>query len=171
MSLVLLFLLFVILVVYWTMTQILPERRRISLLRPGLAGGLLEALNDRRHQQGLVMLEMDTDLMQVAENKATHQVLTNVTEDGWDYPSAYHGMFGRSLLMEMLFSGPAGDIGERLSRQRDLFDAEWLRCGIGVAGGASGQVVVALVVCREAWAPVAEAETHRPFAERFALGD
>ena len=37
--------------------------------------------------------------MIVAENKASHQILTGETEEGWDYPAEYRHMFGQSLLL------------------------------------------------------------------------
>lgn len=169
MSLALLFLALVVLSTYWTMTQILPERRRVSLLRPSLADGLLDTLNEKRHALGLCLLDMDEDLMVVAENKATHQFLTGIETEGWDYPSAFSGLFGRSLLIEMLLTGPAAVMGERLARQQDVFDGEWITCGIGVAGGQSGQIVVALVLCRKAWATATEASPQPTLLERLAL--
>ena len=169
MSLMLLFLALVVLSTYWIMTQIVPERRRDALLRPGLADGLLDAVNDKRHALGLPLLEMDEELMAVAENKATHQFLTGIETEGWNYPSSFNGLFGRSLLIEVLLTGSAATMGERLARQRDIFDGEWITCGIGVAGGQSGQVVVALVLCREAW-EVAGAVSRQPsLLERLAL--
>jgi len=99
---------------------------------------------------------MEEGLMLVAESKATHQVLTGRDDEGWEYPDDYHGMFGRSLLMETLLKGPSTTMPDRLLRMRDLFDGEWIRCGIGVAGSASGQVVVALILCREPWEPAVE---------------
>lgn len=170
MSLALLCILLCAIAVYWVMTQILPERRRVSLLRPGLADGLLEHINERRHADGLPILEPDDDLMMVAENKATHQLLTGQSDEGWDYPPQYAAMFGRSLLMEALIIGPATAMSERLARQSELFDGEWISCGLGVAGGTSGQIVVAIVVCREAWEAMPEA-SHRSLAERLVLGD
>lgn len=169
MSFYVLFLLLIAVAAYWFKTQILPERRRDSLLRPSLADGLAENLNERLHQRGLPILEMDEDLMQVAEGKATHQFMTGIDEDGWEYPAAYAGMFGRSLLLEILLTGPAATMAERLARQGDLFDGEWITCGIGVAGGQSGQVVVALVLCREAWEPAVETMRQRSFLERLSL--
>lgn len=169
MSLIVLFLALVALFIYWAMTQILPERRRDSLLRPALADGLLDTLNDKRHAMGLSLLEMDDDLMVVAENKATHQFLTGVETEGWDYPSSFNGLFGRSLLIEVLLTGPAAVMGERLARQRDIFDGEWVTCGIGVAGGQSGQVVVAIVLCREAWEMAGAVTPERSLLERLAL--
>jgi hypothetical protein len=136
---------------YWTATQILPERRQKSLVRQGLADGYLHYINQARRQKGLPVLEMDEDLVTVAERKATHQLVTGKSEEGWDYPRIYSEMFGRSLLLEMLLDGPSATMAQRLLRQKDVFDGEWIRCGIGVAGGSSGSVVVALVLCREAW--------------------
>jgi len=141
---------------YWLITQILPERRLTRLIRPGLGDGLLEALNERRHDAGLPLLEIDPELATVAERKAAHQILTGHDEEGWEYPSEYKPMFGRSLLLEALIAGPAEMMSERLSKQSEIFDEEWVRCGIGVAGGASSQIVVALILCREAWEPAAE---------------
>lgn len=171
MSLPILFVLLIAIAIYWVMTQILPERKRVSLLRPGLADGLLDNLNEQRHAQGLMILEMDGDLMEVAENKATHQFMTGVSEEGWEYPSAYAGMFGQSLLIEVLLTGPAATMGEQIARQRDMFDEEWISCGIGVAGGQSGHVVVAMVLCREAWEMSTAGTGQRSFIERLALGD
>jgi hypothetical protein len=141
---------------YWTVTQILPERRQKSLVRQGLADGYLHYVNQSRRQKDLPLLEMDEDLVAVAERKAAHQLTTGRSEEGWDYPRAYADMFGRSLLMEMLLDGPTATMAQRLLRQRDLFDGEWVRCGIGVASGQTGKVVVALVLCRDAWEPVWE---------------
>jgi hypothetical protein len=142
--------------IYWFVTQILPERRRVSLIRPGVGAGLLGALNERRHRRGLPILEIDDELAAVAENKAVHQLMTDIENQGWDYPADYQDLFGRSLLLEMLLSGPMNTMAERLARQREAFDSEWVRCGIGVAGGQSGQVVVAVILCREAWETIAE---------------
>jgi hypothetical protein len=153
------------------MTQILPERRRVQLLRPSLADGLLEALNDQRHARGVPLLELDEDLLQVAETKASHQFLTGIDEEGWDYPSSMAGMFGRSLLMEVLISGPAPRMAEKLAKQTDVLDGEWISCGIGVAGGRSDQVVVAMVLCREAWDTVPAEPRRRSLLERLALGE
>lgn len=156
MTLAVVFLLILIAAVYWLLTQILPERRLTQLVRPGLGNGLLETLNEKRHEKGLPLLEIDPELTMVAERKAAHQILTGLDEEGWEYPSEYKPMFGRSLLMEALIAGPAEVMSERLGRQREVFDEEWVRCGIGVAGGASQQIVVALILCREAWEPAAE---------------
>lgn len=169
MSFYVLFVLLIGVAGYWLKTQILPERRRLSLLRPSLAGGLVESLNERRHGRGLPILEMDDDLMRVAEGKATHQFLTGIDEEGWEYPATYARMFGRSLLLEILLTGPAAVMGERIAKQGDVFDGEWISCGIGVAGSQSGQVVVALVFCREAWEPAVESTRQRTFLERLAL--
>ena len=160
MSLALICVLLVAVGVYWFMTQILPERQQESLLRPWLASGLLDRVNERRHQLGLAMLEIDEDLAEVAERKAVHQAVTGADDEGWEYPPSFGQLLGRSLLMEMLLSGRAETIGERLARQRDLFDDEWLCCGIGVAHAESGEVHVAIVLCREAWQP-AEAPDYR----------
>jgi hypothetical protein len=168
MSLAILFVLLFVIAVYWFMTQILPERQRLSLLRPGLAEGLLEKINEKRHAMGLPVVEMEEGLMIVAENKATHQVMTGLDEEGWDYPGEYAEMFGRSLLMEALIAGPSTAMVDRLLRQRDIFDGEWIRCGIGVAGGASSQVVVALILCRESWEPMVEMTRQRSLLERLA---
>lgn len=156
MSVVLLLLLVVVVSVYWFMTQVRPEHRKSALVRSGLSEGLLAHLNEQRHARGLPILELDDDLAIVAENKAVHQVMTGQSDDGWEYPEEYRGMFGRSLLMEALLAGPAETMADRLARQRDAFDGEWVRCGIGCAGGRSGQVVVAVILCREAWEPVPE---------------
>jgi hypothetical protein len=108
----------------------------------------------------------------VAENKAVHQVMTGIDDEGWDYPASYADLLGRSLFMEMLFSGPFDAMAERLIRQRDAYDREWVRCGIGVAGGKSGQVAVAVILSREAWEPAVEATRTRKksLADWFALG-
>lgn len=169
MSFALLFVLLIIIAAYWTKTQIIPERRRLSLLRPNLADGLLDHLNERRHRQGLPLLELDEDLLHVAESKATHQFQTGIDDEGWEYPSAYARILGRSLLIEMLLTGPAPLMAERIEKQQELFDGEWITCGIGVAGGQSGQVVVAMVLCREAWDSVAESPRQRSFLSRLAL--
>jgi hypothetical protein len=167
MSLAILFVLLFVIAIYWFMTQVLPERQRVSLLRPALADGLLERINERRHDDGLPLLEMEEGLMVVAENKAAHQVLTGKDDEGWDYPGEYAEMFGRSLLMEALVAGPAAAMADRLLRQRDVFDGEWIRCGIGVAGGGSSQVVVALILCREPWEPMAEMTRARSLLHRL----
>lgn len=170
MSITLIFLLLFALLVYWLLTQILPERRKLSLLRPGLGDGLLDNLNEQRHQQGLPLLELDPDLTIVAEDKAVHQLMTGLSDEGWTYPDEYSDMFGQSLLMEMLFTGPMETMLDRMYRQRDLDDGEWVRCGIGVAGSQSGQVVVALILCREAWEPLAEVN-RRLLADRLPASD
>ncbi|HCF99537.1 MAG TPA: hypothetical protein DEV93_03230 [Chloroflexi bacterium] len=166
MSIAILFVLLFVIAVYWFITQIMPERQRLSLLRPGLADGLLEKINDRRHERGLPMLEIDDSLMAVAETKATHQLMTGLDDEGWEYPSEYAEIFGKSLLMEALVAGPSTAMPDRLLRQREIFDGEWVRCGIGVAGGASNQVVVALILCRESWEPLAAAR-HRSLLQRL----
>ncbi|MGH2448629.1 MAG: CAP domain-containing protein [Chloroflexota bacterium] len=164
MSLFLMLVLVVLLAAYWLIYQILPDHRRNSLIRPSLASGLLEAVNERRRESGMAMLEIDDQLSAVAENKAAHQVLTGLDDQGWDYPEEYAEMFGRSLLMEALIAGPAVKMGDRLGHQRELFDDAWVRCGIGVAGGASQQIVVALVLCRDAWDPVPDESAQRSLA-------
>jgi hypothetical protein len=153
MSVPVLFALFVAISVYWYMTQILPERRQMSILRPALSEGLLMRVNERRHQLGLPLLEPDDELVLVAENKAVHQVMTGRSEEGWEYPADYTDLLGRSLLMEALFVGPLPSMVERMARHRELLDEEWISCGIGVTTGKAGQVVVALILCREAWEP------------------
>lgn len=170
MSFFVLLLLLIAVAAYWTVTQILPERRQVSLLRHGLADGYIQGINEKRHAEGLVLLELDEELMEVAERKASHQLMTGRHQDGWDYPRAFSSLFGKSLLMEMLLEGHCTAIPERLARQRDLLDGEWIRCGIGVAGGQTGNVAVALVLCREAWEPVQARAATRSIAERFVLG-
>jgi hypothetical protein len=171
MSFFLLFALLIAVAAYWTITQILPARRQVSLIRQGLADGYLDHLNARRHEKGMAILEMDEDLVAVAERKAAHQLMTGRSAEGWDYPRAYSGMFGKSLLMEMLVEGPSATMVERLARLRDLFDAEWVRCGIGVAGGQSGEVVMAVVLCRDAWEPMPAVAAGRSLAEQMALSE
>jgi hypothetical protein len=156
MSLGLILVFLVALAVYWFYTQIRPERQKQALLRRSLGDGLFETLNERRHGLGVPLLEPDDELMTVAESKAVHQVMTGQTDEGWDYPAEYRRMFGCSLLMEALIVGPAEHVVERLCRQKDALDGEWIRAGIGVAGGRSGELVVALVLCREAWEPAPE---------------
>jgi hypothetical protein len=156
MSLPVLFLLFFGVLVYWVMTQIVPERKKGSLLRRGLSEGLLGSLNDRRRQRGLPLLELDDELTMIAEDKAVHQVMTGRDDEGWEYPADFAYMFGQSLLLEALFTGRIGSIAERIGRQRDMLDGEWIRCGIGVAGNEPGQVVVAIILCREGWEPLPE---------------
>ncbi|MGH2441791.1 MAG: hypothetical protein ACRDFX_01340 [Chloroflexota bacterium] len=169
MTIPLLLVLLVIIGAYWTKTQILPERRRVNLLRPALADGLLDGMNDLRHAQGLPILELDEELLEVAESKATHQFMTGIEDEGWNYPGRYARLFGKSLLMEMVIVGPAATMGERLAAQTDAFDGEWIRCGIGVAGGQSDRIAVAMVFCRDAWDAVPESTGHRSLLERFAL--
>lgn len=159
MPLSLLFILLFAIVLYWAITQVLPERRRASMLRPGLADAVLGALNAKRQERDLPLLEWDDELAAVAENKATHQMLTGRDSEGWDYPPSFADMLGRSLLMEALMTGPLEQVIERLARQRDVCGREWVSCGVGIAGGRSGQVVVALILCREAWEPAAETTT------------
>lgn len=166
MSIILIFLLCFAVLVYWLMTQILPERQKVSLLRPNLGEGMLDSINELRHKRGLPLLEMDEGLMWVAENNAIHQFMTGQDNEGWDYPNEYTPLFGRSLLMEALFTGPTTEIIERLARQKDIFDGEWIGCGIGVAGGKSGRVVVALILCREAWEPATETSRARSLFSR-----
>jgi hypothetical protein len=161
MSLPVLFLLFFGILIYWIMTQILPERKKGSLLRRGLSEGLLGSLNGRRHQHGLPLLELDVELTMIAEEKAVHQVMTGRDDEGWDYPADYAYMFGQSLLLEALFTGRIGSLAERIAGQRDMLDDEWIRCGIGVAGSEPGTVVVAIILCREAWEPLPELAHHQ----------
>lgn len=156
MSLSLLFIVIFGIMLYWAVTQVLPERRRNSLLRPGLADGVLGAINVRRQEWDLPLLEWDDDLAAVAENKATHQLLTGRDDEGWDYPVSHADLLGRSLLMETLFTGPLDQVIERMARQRDMRDVEWVSCGIGVAGSHAGEMVVAMILCREAWEPATE---------------
>jgi hypothetical protein len=156
MSVPVLIALLVAISIYWFVTQILPERRKMSLLRPALGDGLLENVNEHRHQRGLPLLELDDELVLVAENKAVHQVMTGRADEGWEYPSEYSDLFGRSLLMEALFTGPLTSMVDRMAAHRDILDEEWISCGIGVASSPAGQVVVALILCREAWEPAAE---------------
>lgn len=167
MSVALLMLLIVVISVYWFVTQVRPEQQKSTLIRHGLGEGLLADLNERRHQRGLPILELDEDLAVVAEDKAVHQVMTGRSDEGWEYPDEYRGMFGRSLLMEALLAGPADTMGDRIARQPDVFDGEWIRCGIGCAGGQSGQVVVALILCREAWEPVPDVARARSLIDRL----
>jgi hypothetical protein len=152
----LLFILLIALGIYWFVTQILPERQRAALLRPAVAMGLLGTLNERRHAQGQAILELDEELALVAERKVLHQLTTGDTQGGWEYPSHYAGMLGLSLLMEALITGPAETMATRLSRQPEIFDDEWVRCGIAAAAAEGGRIVVALVLCREAWEPATE---------------
>lgn len=172
MSLVVLFLLLIIVLAYWFVTQIMPEREKGSLVRSSLGEAFLERINDRRHQRGLPILELDEVLCAVAENKAVHEIMTGRSDEGWDYPEEYGDLFGRSLLMESLIMGEITSIPERLARHRDLYDGEWISCGIGVAGGKSDHVVVAIVLCREAWEPAMEATRQgtRSRLERFVMG-
>src|SRR5947209_1595077 len=151
MSFILLFGLLLAVSVYWCVTQIMPERQKSSLLRPGLAEGLVTRLNEKRRSLGLPLLELDEDLMDVAENKASHQVLTGRSDEGWEYPDEYANLFGRSLLMETLLSGPSSIMADRLLKQRDMLDGEWIGCGIGVAGATSCDAGGALVFCRAPW--------------------
>lgn len=169
MSFLLPFGLVTIVAIYWFTTQILPERKQSSLLRPGFGHGLLTDLNDQRRERGLPMMEMDAELMEVAERKAVHQVMTGRNDDGWQYPESFSGMFGQSLLMEILLTGSAPSMAERLTRQRDVFDGEWVSCGIGVAGGQSGQVALAMILCREAWEPAVEIAPQQSWLDRHGL--
>jgi hypothetical protein len=170
MSFILLFGLLLAVSVYWCVTQIMPEHRKSSLLRPGLAEGLVTSLNQKRHALGLPMLELDDDLMDVAEGKASHQLLTGRSDEGWEYPDEYADLFGRSLIMETLLTGPSTLMADRLLKQRDVLDGEWIRCGIGVAGGTSANVVVALVLCREPWDMAPQPAPRRSFLERLVIG-
>jgi hypothetical protein len=171
MSLPLLIGLFAAISIYWVTTQILPERKRASLLRPSLADAVLTRLNEYRQGEHLPMLEMDEDLLFVAEGKATHQLMTGRSEEGWDYPPEYAPLLGRSLLMEALFRGTLEGVVTRMTRQRDVLDPEWVRCGIGVASSARGEVVVALILCRESWEPTGAMARDRSLVERLVLGD
>jgi hypothetical protein len=162
MSLSLLFILLFAIVLYWAVTQVLPERKRNSMLRPGLSDAVLGAINAKRQEQDLPLLEWDDELAAVAENKATHQLLTGRDEEGWDYPPSFADLLGRSLLMEALFKGPLDQVVEGIARQRELRDPDWVCCGVGVAGtqslpGHTADVVVTLILCREAWEPAPEA--------------
>lgn len=170
MSLPLLLVLLVAVAGYWFVTQIRPERQRDSVLRPGLAVGLLDSINAERHGRGLTALEVDEGLTGVAENKATHQFMTGEDSEGWEYPADYRHMLGRSLLLEALIAAPAIKMGRRLSRQRELFEGDWTCCGIGVAGGRSEQIVVAIVLRREAWETASQPALRRSFVERLVLG-
>lgn len=161
MSVTVLFLLLFAVLIYWLMTQILPERRKSSLLRPGLGAGLLASINERRHELGLPLLELDPDLTMVAEDKAVHQIMTGISEEGWEYPEGYADLFGQSLLVEALFTGPMSSMLDRMYRQRDVLDGEWISCGIGAAGRQPGQGVVALILCREPWEPMFAAPPRR----------
>jgi hypothetical protein len=171
-TLFLIFLALIALGVYWFFTQIMPERQRVSLIRPGLGAGILGTLNERRYKKGLPILELDDELCAVAENKAVHQILTGLDDEGWDYPRGYDELFGQSLFMELLFCGPLDQMAERVVRQRDLYEGEWVRCGIGVAGGRSDHVSVAVILGREAWEPLVDASAHRrrSFSDWLALG-
>jgi hypothetical protein len=151
MSFSLLFILIFAVVLYWAVTQVLPERKRTSLLRPGLADGILSVVNEKRLKRDLHLLDWDEGLIEVAENKAAHQVMTENEAEGWDYPPEYEGMLGRSLLVEALYQGPFDIVLDQVKRTRDMCDADWLSCGIGVAGKPNGDVVVAVILCREAW--------------------
>ncbi len=157
--------LFVIVSLYWFITQVRPERKKSNLVRRGLGEGLLANLNERRHRHGLPLLELDDDLCAVAENKAVHQVMTGRSEEGWEYPDQYRKMFGRSLLLETLLTGTSDALPDKLARQRDLLDGEWVRCGVGCAGGGSSQAVVAVILCREPWEPAAEVAHSRAWVE------
>jgi len=166
MSFTLIFFLLLVISVYWIWTQVVPERQKEMRLRPTLALGVLEKLNQQRREMGLPLLEVDETLTTVAENKAAHQLATGISDEGWDYPSAYQGMFGQSLLMEALVEAPSTAVAERLMHQRDIFDGEWIRCGLGIAGDRD-QVVAALVLCRQAWEPVAETAPSWPLTEHL----
>lgn len=151
MSVTILFILIFAVVLYWAVTQVLPERKRTSLLRPGLADGILSVINERRLKRELPLLEWDEGLIEVAENKAAHQVMTGDESEGWEYPAEYQGMLGRSLLVEALYQGPFDIVLDQVKRTRDVCDADWVTCGIGVAGKPNGDVVAAVILCREAW--------------------
>ena len=157
MSLTLLFILIFAVVLYWAVTQVLPERKRTSLLRPGLADGILSVVNERRVRRGTAMLQWDDGLAEVAENKATHQVMTGKDGEGWEYPSEYEGLLGRSLLIEALYQGPFDIVLDQVKKTRDMAESDWVSCGIGVAGKPNGDVAVALILCREAWEASPEA--------------
>ena len=156
MSLPLIGVLLLAIVVYWFVTQILPQRRQASLLRPTLCMGLLNSLNEARARREIELLELDDELSLVAERKAVHQILTGRDEEGWEYPEYFQPMLGQSLLLEVLLTGSLESVTARLGRQREMLDEEWMSCGIGVAGGGSDQVAVALILCREAWEPMME---------------
>jgi hypothetical protein len=151
MSVTILFILIFAVVLYWAVTQVLPERKRTSLLRPGLADGILSVINERRLKRELPLLDWDEGLIEVAENKAAHQVMTGDENEGWEYPAEYQGMLGRSLLVEALYQGPFDIVLDQVRRTRDMCDADWVTCGIGVAGKPNGDVVAAVILCREAW--------------------
>jgi hypothetical protein len=151
MSLSILFILIFAVVLYWAVTQVLPERKRTSLLRPGLADGILSVINERRVKRELPLLDWDEGLIEVAENKAAHQVMTGDEAQGWEYPTEYQGMLGRSLLVEALYQGPFDIVLDQVKRTRDMVDSDWVTCGIGVAGKPNGDVVAAIILCREAW--------------------
>jgi hypothetical protein len=170
MSLALIFIFLIAIAIYWVMTQILPERHRTSLIRPTIGQALLASVNESRHRRGLPLLEMDEELMAVAENKAAHQVMTGLDEEGWEYPPAYAELFGQSLLMESLLQGPLDGMADKIARQRFVLDEDWISCGIGVAGGQSGQVVVAMILCREAWEPYGGVEEQLTLAQRILNG-
>jgi hypothetical protein len=156
MSVTILFILIFAVVLYWAVTQVLPERKRTALLRPGLADGILSVINERRLKRELPLLDWDEGLIEVAENKAAHQVMTGNEAEGWEYPAEYQGMLGHSLLVEALYQGPFDTVLEQVRRTRDVSDADWVTCGIGVAGKSNGDVVAAVILCREAWEPATE---------------
>lgn len=158
MSVAVICVLVAIVAVYWFVTQVLPERKQGSLLRPWLASGLLDHINERRHDSGLPVLELDEDLTVVAERKAVHQTVTGAHDEGWEYPPSFKDILGNSLLMEMLVSGPAEVIGDRLAKQDALFEDGWLYSGIGVAHAQWDEVQVAIVLCRDAWEPLVESD-------------
>lgn len=171
MPLSLLFILLFAIVLYWAVTQVLPERKRNSMLRPALSDAVLGAINARREEWDLPQLEWDDELAAVAENKATHQLLTGRDEEGWDYPPSFADLMGQNLFMEALFKGSLDTVINRIARQRELRDGEWIACGIGVAGtqtlpGGTTEVVVALILCREQWEAAPEA-TRSSLRDRF----